>query len=123
MKSRVPTEPVYYRPGEIDEVLRRSEAWRDRVANGGELDGAYRQVEVLATALATAMLAVDALADVVAKATDYGTQDGDFVASYLLPTGPIHRSIPLLEQRFGVTVRPRSAQFQPLLEPDDHDDE
>lgn len=47
----------------------------------------------------------DALADVVTKATDYGTQDGEFVANYLLPTGPIHRAIPLL-QEFGVTVRP-----------------
>lgn len=48
---------------------------------------------------------IEALADCVAKATDYGTQDGSFVAMYLLPTGPIHRAIPLLE-RMGVTVRP-----------------
>lgn len=46
-----------------------------------------------------------ALADCVVKATEYGTQDGGFVAMYLLPTGPIHRAIPLLE-RYGVTVRP-----------------
>lgn len=48
---------------------------------------------------------IDALADCVAKATDYGIQDGGFVVMYLLPTGPIHRAIPLLE-RMGVTVRP-----------------
>lgn len=48
---------------------------------------------------------LDALTDCVVKATDYGTQDGDFVAMYILPTGPIHRAIPLLE-RMGVTVRP-----------------
>lgn len=45
------------------------------------------------------------LADVVAKATDFGVQDGDFVANYLLPTGPIHRAIPWLDQR-GISVRP-----------------
>jgi len=45
------------------------------------------------------------LADLVFKATDYGTQDGDFVANYILPTGPIHRAIPWLQER-GITVRP-----------------
>jgi len=48
---------------------------------------------------------VNALADCVIKATEYGDQDGGFVAMYLLPTGPIHRAIPLL-QRLGITVRP-----------------
>lgn len=48
---------------------------------------------------------LDALADCVVKATEYGVQDGDFVASYILPTGPIHRAIPLLEEN-GITVRP-----------------
>jgi hypothetical protein len=48
---------------------------------------------------------VDALADCVVKATEYGEQDGGFVANYIMPTGPIHRAIPLLEE-FGVTVRP-----------------
>lgn len=38
------------------------------------------------------------LADVVQKATPYGTQDGDFVASYLLPTGLIHRAIKYLTE-------------------------
>lgn len=47
----------------------------------------------------------EALADCVVKATEYGVQDGDFVASYILPTGPIHRAMPLLEGE-GVTVRP-----------------
>lgn len=47
----------------------------------------------------------DALADCVTKAVEYGEQDGGFVAMYLLPTGPIHRAIPLLE-RLGITVRP-----------------
>jgi hypothetical protein len=49
--------------------------------------------------------AVDLLADMVVKCTEYGTQDGDFVASYLLPTGPVHRAIPWLDQR-GINVRP-----------------
>lgn len=47
----------------------------------------------------------ESLADCVVKATEYGVQDGDFVASYILPTGPIHRAMPLLEGE-GVTVRP-----------------
>jgi hypothetical protein len=49
--------------------------------------------------------AIDLLADLVVKCTEYGRQDGDFVASYILPTGPVHRAIPWLEQR-GVIVRP-----------------
>lgn len=47
----------------------------------------------------------DALADCVVKATAYGTQDDGFVANYIMPTGPIHRAIPLL-QHYGITVRP-----------------
>lgn len=47
----------------------------------------------------------DALADCVVKATEYGTQDGGFVAMYLLPTGPIHRAIPMLDA-VGINVRP-----------------
>lgn len=58
---------------------------------------------------------IDALADCVTKAVEYGEQDGGFVAFYLLPTGPIHRAIPLL-QRHGITVRPgfdgRNAEVQ-----------
>ncbi|MEU4781047.1 hypothetical protein [Micromonospora sp. NPDC023633] len=49
---------------------------------------------------------VDALADCVTKAVEYGEQDGGFVAFYLLPTGPVHRAIALLQERHGVTVRP-----------------
>lgn len=49
--------------------------------------------------------AVALVADMVVKATEYGTQDGDFVAAYLLPTGPIHRAIPWLQEH-GRTVRP-----------------
>ena len=48
---------------------------------------------------------VNALADIVVKATEYGTQDGEFVANYLIPTGPLHRAMPLLEN-MGVIVRP-----------------
>lgn len=48
---------------------------------------------------------LNALADCVVKATEYGEQDGGFVAVYILPTGPIHRAIPLL-QELGITVRP-----------------
>ena len=48
---------------------------------------------------------LNALADCVAKATEYGSQDDGFVATYILPTGPLHRAIPLL-QRYGITVRP-----------------
>jgi hypothetical protein len=48
---------------------------------------------------------LNALADCVVKATEYGEQDGGFVATYLLPTGPLHRAIPLLD-RYGITVRP-----------------
>lgn len=45
------------------------------------------------------------LADVVAKATEYGEQENGFVATYILPTGPIHRAIPLLAA-LGIVVRP-----------------
>jgi len=48
---------------------------------------------------------VNVLADIVAKATEYGTQEGGFVATYILPTGPLHRAIPLLQQ-YGLTIRP-----------------
>lgn len=49
--------------------------------------------------------ALDLLADLVVKCTPYGEQDGGFVAMYLMPTGPVHRAIPYLEQR-GIVVRP-----------------
>jgi hypothetical protein len=45
------------------------------------------------------------LSDIVTKATPFGVQDGDFIASYILPTGPMHRAIPLLAEQ-GVHVRP-----------------
>lgn len=44
-------------------------------------------------------LALYLLTDIVQKAIPYGTQDGEFVASYLLQTGPIHRAIAFLQQR------------------------
>lgn len=53
-----------------------------------------------------------ALRDCVAQATDYGEQEGGFVAFYILPTGPIHRAIPLL-QEFGITVRPHGHPTPP----------
>lgn len=49
--------------------------------------------------------ALDLLADLVVKATEFGEQDGGFIASYIMPTGPIHRAIPFLQER-GITVRP-----------------
>ncbi len=66
----------------------------------------YRQVkrerdEARAAHAATTAL----LADTVVKATEYGVQDGGFVANYILPTGPIHRAIPALQEQ-GITVRP-----------------
>lgn len=48
---------------------------------------------------------LNALADCVVKATEYGEQDGGFVRNYILPTGPIHRAIHLLD-RAKVTARP-----------------
>jgi hypothetical protein len=57
--------------------------------------------------------AVELLADLVAKCTEYGTQEGEFVAYYLLPTGPVHRAIPWLEQH-GVTVRPGQPPTRPV---------
>lgn len=70
---------------------------------------ARHQVAMLSEASALAAGAVvelaGALADCVVKATPYGVQDGDFVATYILPTGPLHRAMPLLE-RLGVIVRP-----------------
>jgi hypothetical protein len=47
----------------------------------------------------------NALADCVVKATPYGTQDDDFMATYIMPTGPLHRAMPLLE-RLGIIARP-----------------
>lgn len=55
--------------------------------------------------LAAVPALLDALADCVIKARECGEQDGGFVASYLLPTGPLHRAIPLLQEH-GITVRP-----------------
>lgn len=49
--------------------------------------------------------ATDLLADMVVKCTEFGTQDGDFVSAYILPTGPVHRAIPWLAER-KVHVRP-----------------
>lgn len=46
-----------------------------------------------------------ALADCVTKAVEYGQQGDGHIAFYLLPTGPIHRAIPLLQDH-GITVRP-----------------
>lgn len=43
------------------------------------------------------------LADIVQKATPYGVQDGDFIASYILPTGPIHRAIKYLKEH-GIAI-------------------
>jgi hypothetical protein len=48
---------------------------------------------------------IAALADLVVKAAPYGEQDGDYVFVYLLPTGPVHRAIVLLQEH-GVIVRP-----------------
>lgn len=39
---------------------------------------------------------VDLLVDIIQKATPYGIEDGDFVANYILPTGPIHRALAFL---------------------------
>jgi hypothetical protein len=44
------------------------------------------------------------LADIVQKAHPYGVQDGDFIASYLLATGPIHRAIRYLNEHGISTV-------------------
>lgn len=48
---------------------------------------------------------VTALADCVVKATPYGEDSDGFIAHYLMPVGPLHRAMPLLE-RFGIVVRP-----------------
>ena len=44
------------------------------------------------------------LADIVRKATQYGRQEGGFIANYIIPTGPIHRAIPYLQSRGIATV-------------------
>lgn len=54
---------------------------------------------------ARAERAEQVLADIVTKAAPFGQQDGEFVAFYILPTGPMHRAIPLLAEQ-GVHVRP-----------------
>jgi len=65
--------------------------------------------------------AKDLLADLIVKSTAYGTQEGEFVALYIIATGPLHRAMPWLEQR-GIVVRPgfdgraaRPAAFTPCL--------
>ncbi len=78
-------------------------AIRDAYAATAERDQARRRVAELEQEHAELL---NALADVVTKATDFGEQDDGFVSHYLLPTGPIHRAIPLL-QRLGFTARPR----------------
>lgn len=62
-----------------------------------------------------------ALTDLVVKATPFGTQDGDFIATYIVPTGPIHRAIPILDAH-GIHARPgydprTAALFPPATRP------
>lgn len=91
---------------------------REKVAEAlAEFDGgmpigdwAWQHVPVLIAALRAwlddqerATEAMSLLTDIVQKATPFGSQDGDFIANYLLPTGPIHRAIPFL-QGLGVPV-------------------
>src|SRR5689334_18696213 len=64
-----------------------------------------RQMEAASRPLPNIGRLLDALADVVIKSTEYGQQDGGFVRSYIIPTGPIHRAIALLGD-CGVIVRP-----------------
>jgi hypothetical protein len=92
-----------------------SEAERKDIQRIANIDGDWshgaaekflRRYEATVAALtAERDAARNALADMVVKATDYGKQDGDFVYAYIIPTGPMHRAIPLLENA-GIAVRP-----------------
>jgi hypothetical protein len=49
----------------------------------------------------------DLIADMVFKCTEYGHDGDDWITSYIMPVGPIHRAIPWC-QKYGITVRPGS---------------
>lgn len=56
--------------------------------------------------------AAQALLACVSGAYEYGVQDGEFVAAYVTPTGPIHRAIVVL-QALGIVARPRPQEVMP----------
>ena len=49
--------------------------------------------------------AIQIIADLVAKGTPHGEDKDGFIAFYILPTGPIHRAIPYLDEH-GIPARP-----------------
>lgn len=102
-----PQEPMPSRDATM--VLRQAKAALHALAHGPK-SGRPDYVGMLSSQDALALHAhvealTNALADMVAKATDYGSQDGGFVAAYIIPTGPMHRAIPLLDN-VGISVRP-----------------
>lgn len=90
-------------PGELEQLREENAALRINREAHQELTDQFHAnaLKVLANLDATR----NALADCVVKATEYGDQDDGFVAMYILPTGPIHRAIPMLEA-VGISVRP-----------------
>ncbi len=62
-------------------------------------------VELIAAQKRDIDTAVALLADIVVKSTDFGQDADGFITHYVMPTGPMHRAIPWL-QNHGVTVRP-----------------
>ena len=90
-------EPTYDElAAEFGKLLDEREEWRRIIREqGAEIERVTRERDE----------AKNLIADMVIKATEFGTQDGDFVANYILPTGPLHRAMPWLEQR-GIVVRP-----------------
>lgn len=88
---------------ERDEAVHQAREWRrETEALRPQLAVVEADRDKLSDELAQAQ---SLLGDLVIKATEYGVQDGDFVANYILPTGPLHRAMPWLEQR-GIVVRP-----------------
>ena len=61
---------------------------------------------------ATSTDVVLALQDCVTGSYEYGTQDGNFVAAYVAPTGPIHRAITVLQANARI-VNPKAQEVMP----------
>ena len=104
-------EELAYRQGVIDG---KTEGFDVGYQQG--YDQGYRVGDTDAAVISFNHEAIELLiADIVQKAHPYGVQDGDFIASYMLPTGPIHRAIKYLnEHGISTIAEPNPGGFNGL---------
>ena len=89
-----------YRQGVIDGKTEGFDVGYQQGYDHGYQQGDTDNAVISAKHEATELL----IADIVQKAHPYGVQDGDFIASYLLATGPIHRAIKYLNEHGISTI-------------------